>query len=95
MKAISLSLHHPVAFWAGCAAIVVGVLGHLPMYVMASDIECPMADMPMDLSMTIGMVLIPAGLVLATYALVPRLGKLHQSAVAGTAPSFHAADGGP
>jgi putative MFS transporter len=93
MKANGLSFHHPVAFWIGCAAIVAGVLGHIPMFMMAADIHYRMAGMPMDLSMMVGMALIPTGLVLATYGLVPRLGRLRQSALSGPVPCFHAADG--
>jgi hypothetical protein len=26
------AFHHPAAFWTGCAAIILGVLSHLPMF---------------------------------------------------------------
>ena len=34
MKPTGVAFHHPVAFWAGCALIVAGVLAHGPMFLM-------------------------------------------------------------
>ena len=37
MKSNGLSFHHPLLFWIGCAALVAGVLAHIPMFLMASN----------------------------------------------------------
>lgn len=62
----------PLAFWAGTALVVAGVVLHLPMYIQARDMHYRMAGMRMDAAMTIGMVVILVGLVLACYGLLPR-----------------------
>ena len=71
-----IALHHPVAFWLGVAAVSVGVLLHLPMYVASSGMQYHMAGMPMDASMKFGMVLILIGLVASFYGLMPRGGAV-------------------
>src|SRR5438045_4695444 len=90
MKSNGLSFHHPVAFWAGCAALTGGVLAHMPMLMHASHMHYRMAGMPMDTTMMVGMALIPIGLLLAGYGLMPRLSQLRQS-LHGTAINFHIA----
>jgi len=85
------AFHHPLAFWIGCAAIVVGVLSHGPMLVMAADMGYQLAGMPMDNLMLFGMALIPAGFALACFGLVPRFAGMSRS---GAVPlQFHVADG--
>ncbi len=87
------SFHHPAAFWAGCIAIVLGVLSHGPMFMMGADTGYRMAGMPMDKLMLSGMALIPVGLALSAYGLMPRFGAMQRS---GGAPlGFHVADGIP
>lgn len=89
--AFKSAFHHPVAFWAGCTAIVLGVLSHGPMLVMAADMGYQLAGMPMDNLMLFGMALIPLGFALACYGLVPRFAGMPRS---GEAPlQFHVADG--
>ena len=51
MKSNGLSFHHPGFFWFGCAALVAGVLAHIPMFLMASNDGYRMAGMPMDATM--------------------------------------------
>jgi putative MFS transporter len=85
-------MHHPFAFWAGTAAIVAGVLAHIPMFVCASHMGYRMAGMEMDAMMLAGMALIPLGLLLAAYGLVPRIAGLRQGR-AGGGLQFHVADG--
>lgn len=63
---------HPVAFWSGVLASVVGVALHLPMYLGARDMGYHLAGMRPDPPMIIGMVLILAGLPAALYGLLPR-----------------------
>jgi len=100
MKANGLSFHHPIAFWAGCAAVVAGVLFHAPMFLMGRMMGWRMVGMPMDAAMLGGMALIVAGVLLATYGLMPRLaqmratlhGKQHLPAFHRY---FHVADGVP
>jgi putative MFS transporter len=59
-------------FWAGCVAISVGVLLHLPMYSHSLAMGHHLSDMPMDWSMILGMGLIVAGAVAACYGALPR-----------------------
>ena len=58
-------------FWLGCIAVTVGTVLHLPMYLMARNAGYRLADMPMDIGMEIGMVLIVAGVLLTAYGLAP------------------------
>ncbi|HEX5739856.1 MAG TPA: MFS transporter, partial [Hydrogenophaga sp.] len=93
MSSNGLSFHHPFAFWLGCAAIIAGVLSHIPMFVCAADMGYHMAGMPMDTAMLVGMGLIPIGLLFAAYGLMPRLDQMRQN-LHGSAPlHFHIADG--
>lgn len=59
-------------FWAGCALVTVGVVLHLPMFLMAKDMGYVLAGMPMDPKMYVGMALIVAGIGAAAYGLLPR-----------------------
>lgn len=95
MKTTGLSFHHPVAFWLGCAAIVAGVLAHMPMFVCAAEMGYEMVGMPMDATMLVGMALIPAGLLLAAYGLMPRLDQMRLSNTGSSQLHFHVADGIP
>lgn len=89
--AFKSAFHHPVAFWIGCTAIVLGVLSHGPMLMMAADMGYQLAGMPMSKLMLSGMALIPCGFALACYGLVPRFAAMPRS---GEAPlQFHVADG--
>lgn len=90
MKSQGLSFHHPLAFWLGCLGITAGVLAHVPMFVHASHMDYQMVGMPMDTTMLAGMGLIPVGLILALYGLMPRLDQLSK-ADAGEL-HFHVAD---
>ncbi|MEW6705035.1 MAG: MFS transporter [Pseudomonadota bacterium] len=94
MQHNGLSFHHPLAFWSGCAALMAGVLSHVPMFVCAADMGYRMVGMPMDTGMLVGMFLIPAGLLLAAYGLMPRLSVLRLQH-AGPGLQFHVADGVP
>lgn len=85
--------HHPLAFWSGTLAIVAGVLAHVPMFVCASHMGYRMVGMPMDVPMLAGMALIPPGLLLAAYGLMPRLAPLRMTGPAGAVPQFELADG--
>ena len=59
-------------FWAGCAAISLGVLLHLPMLGMAHRMGNHLAGMPMDNQMLLGMALIVVGAPLACWGALPR-----------------------
>ncbi|MBN8923092.1 MAG: MFS transporter [Rhodanobacter sp. 68-29] len=88
--------HHPLAFWLGCVAVAAGVLLHMPMYLMAAPMHYQLAGMAMDLPMTVGMVLIPCGVLLAGYGLMPHLAQLRQSLHGHDLHHhFHVADGVP
>lgn len=66
---------HAFAFWSGCAAVTVGALLHLPMFLMGRYTHYKLAGMPMGIGMYIGMGLIVAGFAAAAYGLVPRRSK--------------------
>jgi putative MFS transporter len=95
MKPKSLSFHHPVAVWLGCIAIVAGVLAHMPMFMMAKSMGYQLVGMPMDATMLIGMAMIPIGLMLATFGLMPRLEQMRALLHGGHELHFHVADGVP
>jgi len=96
MKSDELSFHHPLAFWTGCAAVVCGVLLHMPMFAMGRMTHWQMVGMPMDNLMLGGMALIPLGLLLSTYGLMPRLDQMRQTLHGnGNHLHFHIADGVP
>jgi putative MFS transporter len=93
MQSNGLGFHHPAAFWLGCAAITLGVFAHMPMFVHASHMGYQMAGMEMDATMLTGMGLIPFGLLLAAWGMLPRLAGAGNT---GGAPLlFHVADGAP
>lgn len=79
-------------FWAGCVAIAIGVLLHLPMLGMAHEMGNHLAGMPMDMGMLAGMALILIGAPLACYGALPRKRAPHGDH-AGT--SFEAPDSTP
>jgi putative MFS transporter len=87
-----ITFQHPVAFWIGTAAVVVGVMAHFPMFVAASDMGYRMRDMPLSGVMLAGMMLILLGLALTAYGLIPfsRSGVETTGKVAGL--HFHAMD---
>ena len=91
-----LRFHHPLAFWLGCIAVAVGVLLHMPMYLMAAPMHYRLAGMAMDAPMAVGMVLIPCGVLLAGYGLMPHVARLRQSLHGHDIHRhFHIADGVP
>lgn len=88
-----ISFYHPVAFWVGCIFIIAGVLAHLPMFLHSAMMNYHMAGMSMDATMLTGMAVIPVGLLLAWYGLMPRLQLLragHHGEI-----HFHAVDSMP
>ncbi|WP_213959213.1 MFS transporter [Variovorax sp. dw_954] len=91
----SISFHHPVAFWIGCIAIIGGVLSHMPMFMMGRRNGYQMVGMPMDTPMLIGMAMIPLGVLLAAYGLMPRIGRMAKSGHGDSHLQFHVADGVP
>ena len=95
MSANGLSFHHPVAFWLGCALITAGVFAHLPMFMMGEHTHWQMVGMPMTTEMWVGMGMIPVGLALAAYGLMPRLALMRQALHGDRHVHFHIADGVP
>jgi putative MFS transporter len=92
MKPSSYLFHHPVAFWLGCALVTAGVFSHMPMFMMGQHTHWRMVGMPMTTEMWVGMAIIPVGLLLASFGLMPQ--RRPQPAGAGSAiPQFHVADG--
>ena len=88
---IDNSFHRPIAFWTGCAIIIAGVGSHIPMFMMGAAMGYQLAGMPMSSLMVGGMALIPFGLALACYGMIPRFAGMARS---GSAPmQFHVADG--
>jgi len=90
-----VTFHHPVAFWFGCLIVAAGVCLHLPMYVMAAPMHFHLAGMAMDPGMLLGMALIPAGVLLAAWGLMPRLAQVRMTTRGGDRLQWHVADGVP
>ena len=63
--------NHAIAFWAGCVAVTIGVLLHIPMFLMGRAVHYKLAGMPMGTGMLIGMGLIIAGTAATAYGLLP------------------------
>lgn len=59
------------AFALGCVMVTVGVIAHLPMFLMARSMNYQLAGMPMDNGMIAGMFLIVIGVAVAGYGLLP------------------------
>ena len=72
MKQDGIRFHHPVAFWVGCLLVFLGVLAHGPMFWMGRHTGWQMVGMPMSTDMWIGMALIPVGLALSGWGLLPK-----------------------
>jgi len=77
MNRSSSTLSDRQAIWAfvlGCLGVTVGVLLHMPMFVMAYEMGMgyELAGMPMDNSMIFGMFTIIIGIGVAAYGLMPR-----------------------
>ncbi|MDI3380418.1 MFS transporter [Xenophilus aerolatus] len=89
------SLHHPLAFWAGCLAIIGGVLAHAPMFLMGRHTGYEMVGMEMDAPMLVGMAMIPLGVLLAAYGLMPRIAQMRARLHPAQPLHFHLADGVP
>ena len=63
---------HAGAFWVGVALVTIGVLLHLPMYVMGASNHYRLAGMPMNTPMKFGMAAIIIGLLASLFGLYPR-----------------------
>ena len=72
MQAYLTDRSKALSFWAGSAAITLGVVLHLPMFWMGRHHGFRLSGMPMDNAMIGGMALIVAGIVLAAWGLLPR-----------------------
>ncbi len=96
MRPDVISFHRPLAFWLGCALLVAGVLAHMPMFLMAAPMHYRLAGMPMDATMLTGMAMIPLGLALAAWGLMPRIEQRRQTLQGARGHIFfHVADGVP
>ena len=60
------------AFALGCVMVTVGVLLHVPMFMMGKDMGFKLAAMPMGHGMIFGMFMIIAGIGVAAYGLLPK-----------------------
>jgi len=67
-----VAFHHPVSFWFGVTAVTIGVINHIPMFLMGKYTGYKLAGMPVDMPMTVGMVSIIIGLIASLYGLYPR-----------------------
>ena len=95
MKPQNFDFHHPLAFWTGCIAIIGGVLAHVPMFMMGRSTGYQMVGMEMDATMLTGMAMIPFGVLLAAYGLMPRIAGMRKSLHGDSHLQFHVADGVP
>ncbi len=62
-----------LAFWLGCAIVTLGVVLHIPMFVMGASRSYVLAGMPMDAGMYWGMALIVVGFGMSAYGLLPKV----------------------
>lgn len=85
-----MNFYHPLAFWLGCIGITLGVLSHIPMFLHAAPMDYQMAGMPMSTTMLVGMALIPLGLLLSGYGVLPRMADLRHHEDSHL--QFHVAD---
>lgn len=93
MKVQGIAFHHPLAFWAGCLAVTAGVLLHLPMFALAAPMHYQMSGMAMDAQMLLGMLLIPCGVLLAAFGLMPHIEQMQRTLRGGSSHlHFHVAD---
>lgn len=67
------------AFWLGSVLVSVGVVLHLPMFVMGRNLHYVLAGMPMDRGMYYGMALIVIGIGCASYGLLPTGAKANST----------------
>jgi putative MFS transporter len=72
-------------FWLGCALVSVGVVLHLPMFLMARNSGYVLAGMPMDTGMLLGMAAILLGYACSGYGLLPSA-RMPVSPVEGQEP---------
>ncbi len=68
------------AFWLGSLFVVVGVLLHLPMFLMARSMHYRLAGMPMGAGMLWGMAFIVGGAAAAAYGLQPKKASIGAAA---------------
>lgn len=74
-RGLSTTLSDRQALWAfvlGCIAVTIGVLMHIPMFLMGRMMHFRLAGMAMGWDMVLGMGLIIAGVGVAAYGLLPR-----------------------
>jgi putative MFS transporter len=74
-RGLSTTLSDRQALWAfvlGCVAVTIGVLMHVPMFLMGRTMHYRLAGMAMGWDMVLGMGLIIAGVGVAAYGLLPR-----------------------
>lgn len=82
---------HPAFFWLGSAAVLLGVLLHLPMFIEAASMNYVLVGMPVDWHMEIGMTLIVGGTLAAWYGLLPPAPDRSNADLDAAAPSLPAA----
>ena len=79
-SALGVTYEHALAFRMGVAAVIVGTLMQLPMFFEAKDMGYRLVGMRFDATMTVGMLLIFAGVGLTAYGLFPRFSEVTQGA---------------
>lgn len=85
-RGLATTLSDRQALWAfalGCVAVTIGVVMHLPMFLMGRTMHYRLAGMPMGSDMVLGMGLIIVGVGIAAYGLLPH-NVAAQRAAAGT-----------
>jgi putative MFS transporter len=62
----------PLAFAVGVIAVTIGVVMHIPMFLMGREMGYRLYGMPMGPDMYVGMALIVGGAAVAAFGLLPR-----------------------
>lgn len=66
-----VKFEHPIAFWVGIITASAGIIAQLPMFYDARGMHYHLAGMGIPPEMTVGMLMIVAGAVLASYGVYP------------------------
>jgi MFS transporter, putative metabolite:H+ symporter len=72
LSVLGVTFEHPIAFWAGLAAVMTGTLMQLPAYFNAADMDYMLDGMGFDTTMSVGMALMVSGIAVTAYGLIPR-----------------------
>jgi putative MFS transporter len=86
LTAISGERRSFAAFWLGCAVVTVGVVLHIPMYIMGAPMGYVLSGMAMGPGMYWGMAMIVVGIGMTAYGLLPKVVPTEERVIETIAP---------